>query len=850
MSSIFILSHNEDLQSRIERVCQADFPDSFVRVLDSVALQDFVVSSEINVCILDQDFVSSYEGDLPLVLRRKFREGGLSTLLLAKGGEPASIMREMQPDSLLDISCSQDELKSRLQHLLAISELRAMNLNLKGQLAWRIARMGTLEQELWHTNTILKALSRCNEIIIKAEDEQKMLQEVCQTISSQIGYPLVWVGYAKRDREQSVKIMACCGPKKDLAGELKIHWDESPYGQGPTAMAIKTGQPAHVEDVDLDPGMQCWSELCNRVGIREVLSLPIAYSGVGFGALTIASQYSGGFSGESREYLESMAQNMGYGVWFLRHRAKRKQVEKELQKTNEIFTMAMEATQDAIWDWDIRSGTTYFSPRWYTMLGYEPYELPQNYDSFLAVIHPADKDEVKKKMDGFLRQSENFSIEYRAVSKTGETLWILTRGKVVQSDEQGRPLRMVGTNVDLTERKLMEQELKQAKKSAENANKAKDKFLENMNHELRTPLNGIMSVLQTLADSGLKPAEKEYVEMALNSSSQLLASLNKILELSSLHNETRQVHAQPFDLLEEMSKLVSFFQPQARNKEIVLELDIHDDVPTRLVSDVAVLRQAVWNLVDNAVKYTQEGKVVLRISKQTGTGQKDTGNAVPLLFEVEDTGDGIPYEMQKDIFEPFVIGEHDIQAKRHQGAGIGLSVCKQLVHSLGGETGLRSSQGQGSTFYFILTLEQSPATEDDADEVGELVPLEKNRILVVEDEKINLMLIKSMLQKKGFEVLTAIDGREALEAMKSNHDISLILMDVMVPVHDGYELTRMIRSGELNGLKQVPIVAVTALADAASRQHCFEAGMNAYLSKPVDNSELMKMIRRYLARSQ
>ncbi len=506
-------------------------------------------------------------------------------------------MGEMQLDSILNASCSKDDIRSSLQHLLLISELRAMNLNLKGQLAWRISRMGNLEQELWHTKTLLKALSRCNEIIIKAEDEQKMLQEVCQTISSQIGYPLVWVGYARRDREQIVEIMACSGHKKDLAGELKIHWDESPYGHGPTAIAIKTGQPAHVEDVDLEPGMQCWSELCNRVGIREVLSLPIAYSGVGFGALTITSQHSGGFSGESREYLESVAQNMGYGVWFL-------------------------------------------------------------------------------------RQPENFSIEYRGVSKTGETLWILTRGKVVQSDQQGRPLRMVGTNVDLTERKLMEQELSQAKKSTEIANKAKDRFLENMNHELRTPLNGIMSVLQTLADSDLKPAEKEYVEMALNSSSQLLASLNKILELSSLQNEIQQVHSQPFDLHEEMSNLVSFFQPQARNKEITLELDIHDDVPSRLVSDVAMLRQVVWNLVDNAVKYTQEGKVVLRISKQTGSGHENAGNAVPLFLEVEDTGDGIPYAMQKDVFEPFVIGEHNSQKSEVRNQRIEARKIKGLCSNL------------------------------------------------------------------------------------------------------------------------------------------------------------------------
>ncbi|EFI33503.1 multi-sensor hybrid histidine kinase [Desulfonatronospira thiodismutans ASO3-1] len=850
MSAIYILSRNQGLQKLVEEICQAYFPESSVRVLEPGELEDLMVHSEINVCILDEQVVRDYQDGPSLALRKKFHESGFSILMLYQDEEPAKLAGEVQADSVLNVTCSRGEFKSRLEHLFLISELRAMNLNLRAQLDWRVNRMDTLEQELWHTNTILKALSRCNEIIIKADDEQTMLQNVCQTISSQIGYPLVWVDYARRDSEQSVKIMASSGPKKDLVKVIKINWNESPYGQGPTSRAIKTGQPVHIEDVSKDPCMHCWSELFMKEGIREILSLPIAYSGVGFGALTITSQSSGSFAGKTREYLESVARNMGYGVWFLRHRAKRKQVEKELQKTNEIFTLAMEATQDAIWDWDIRSGTTYFSPRWYTMLGYEPYELPQNYDSFLAVIHPADKDEVKKQMDGFLRQSENFSIEYRAVSKNGETLWILTRGKVVQSDEQGRPLRMAGTNVDMTERKLMEQELSQAKKSAETANRAKDRFLENMNHELRTPLNGIMSVLQTLADSELKPAEKEYVEMALNSSSQLLASLNKILELSSLQDDIQQVHPQPFVLHEEMSKLVSFFQPQARNKQIGLELDIQEDVPSWLVSDVGMLRQIVWNLVDNAVKFTHEGKVVLRISKQSDSRQDSEATTVPLLFEVEDTGGGIPHEMQKDIFEPFVIGEHDIQFKRYQGTGIGLSVCRQLVRSLGGETGVESRKGLGSTFYFILELEPGRETEEDLPEYEEILNPENKCILIVEDEKINLMLIRRMLQKKGFNVLTAMDGREALEVLKSNQDISLILMDVMVPVHDGYELTRMIRKGDFDGLKQVPIVAVTALADAASRQHCFEAGMNAYLSKPVDNSELMKMIRRYLARSQ
>lgn len=845
MSSIHLLVQDKDLQNRLHGLCQSLYPASAVQVPGLDELRTLVPSEDINVCILDENCFSGDKSEMASAIWQTFQGKGLSLLLITRSRETLdqAWIRDLQPDGTLDSDFKEEELKSQLGQLLLISELRAKNLSLQSQLKWRISRLNYLEQHVEKISSILRALSQCNEVIIKADNEERMVQDVCHAIATQMGYPLVWAGYAQRDQEQNVKVMASSGPQRDALRQLKVRWDESPFGQGPTAQAIKSGQRVLIRDVASDSSTRVWADILQQWGINQALSLPISYSGVGFGALTIYA-HDTDFGSEAVEYLEKVAWNMGYGIWFLRHRDKRKKVEKQLQKTNELFSLAMEATQDAIWDWNIRSGDLYLSPRWYTILGYEPYEFPQTYDTFVSVVHPGDRDRVQREIDNFLRQGGNFSLEYRVVTKEGENLWVLNRGKVVEVDDQGRPLRVVGTNVDLTERKRMEEDLNRAKKEAEQANQAKDKFLENMDYELRTPLNNIMGVLQNLAESDLKPAEKEYVGMALESSRKLLSSMNKILDLSSLQKETPKLHPQPFDLEEEMNKLISFFLPTAENKDIYLRLEIHEDVPLKLVGDITVVRQIVWNLLENAVKFTHEGGVLLRISRHSPESQEQ-GNLVPLCFEVEDTGQGIPEEIHKDVFEP--LGpEKAVYFEFIQGPGIGLSVCKQLAHALGGEVNFSSRAGEGSLFYLLVPME--PQKEEDVappESLEEMHP-DKHKILIVEDENINLMLMKRFLEKRGFSVLTAENGQEALEVMQKNGSISLILMDIMLPKHDGFELTQMIRRGELSALKEVPVVAVTALADSDSRQKCFQAGMNAYLSKPVDNQELMGMIQRYL----
>ncbi len=844
MSDIILLSSNKTLENQIKSALQGNGSEIKVRWVDIHSVpENFDFHNEINVFVVEAGHDDVDYRGLNRTLNTLSSQAGISIMVFAgpAGSRPA--MDELAPDAVLDTVFDEQDLKTHLEYLVRISELRAMNNNLSHQLSHRVSRLAGLEQQLVHTNKILEALNRCGEIIIKANQEQDMLQQVCDTLASSFDSCLVMVGYAEMDEESSVRIVAKSGLKKEIVDGLKLTWDLSPYGQGPTGTSIRTGKTVFVHHPENDPGTAAWRDLLKEAEVKYILSLPIAHAGVGFGALSIFGGVKVEFSDKELEYLERVAQNIGYGIWFLRHREKRIKVEKELQKANELFSLAMEATEDGLWDWNIETGKTYFSPRWYTMLGYEPNELPMNYESFERIVHPDDLDEVRKKLKEYMEDPKNYSLEFRARAKDGSTRWILARGKIVQSDDQGKPVRLVGTHFDITSRKELEHKLDEARNRAEKANQAKDRFLEAMSHELRTPLNGIMSILQTLTEADLKSGDKEYIQLALDSSRQLLVSINKILELSNLQKGLYCDHAEPFDLTEELTKITSFFLPMARNKNLYLKLEKSDELRKQYLGDISIIRQILWNFLENAIKFTQEGGVVLRVSLQK---RQTAGNKSRIAFEVADTGPGLSTSQVDNLFEPFGMAE-DSQLKRSSGYGVGLSVCKQLADTIGARIQVRPNSPHGSSFLLILELEpykQEPAESVQAAEEPDRAV--SRQIMVVEDEKVNMMLIERMLTRHGYEVFTAEDGEQALEIMDQHRDLSLILMDIMVPRHDGFELTAMIRNNRFPGLAQVPIVAVTALADGESKQKCFDAGMNAYLAKPIDNQELMSTVDTYM----
>ena len=517
----------------------------------------------------------------------------------------------------------------------------------------------------------------------------------------------------------------------------------------------------------------------------------------------------------------------------------RKETEEKLKQLAARLELATHAGGIGVWEYDLQNNSLLWDDQMHSLYGIEKNDFGVELQTWLSRIHPDDTEWAKQVFHIAIHREKELDIEFRVVWPDGSIRNIKALA-ITQHDHLGNPVRMVGTNWDITEQKNAELALSKARNEAEAAYKSKSIFLANMSHEIRTPLNTIIGFSQLLYHEQLTDTQKEFAESIHRSGEHLLKLLNDILELSKIEAGFAILHPKNTDLNFLFSDLQMIFKEQAHTKQLQLFFITEANLPRYIVVDDNKLRQILINLIGNSLKFTNEGGITVRARADRSEKHKSW-----LIIDVQDSGTGISKEEVGEIFTQFEQTSNGI--KQSNGSGLGLALSRELAILMGGGITVASEEGKGSVFTIRVEIKEGKPEAGKEKNIKRIIGIDKPRhkflILVVDDVEENLKMVELLLNSVGFETIGAVNGEDAVTKFEQCNP-QLILMDMRMPVMDGYEATRWIKSSEKG--KQTPIVALTSSLFEDTKIKLAELNIQGYIRKPFQENELFGTIGKIL----